>query len=197
MRPVRLSRARTRNSCSIGSWRSSRSPFSLLSKTMLGLELIAVVTKIRSSHTIGLDKPSPGIAVFHATLAPVSTFQETGRLEFSATPRAPNPRKLGQFSARSSERANTKTAIARMAIRYHTRTVPIANPIWGRRRLEHTCCKIRCSGYLLRQQSRSTRSPHCELRTRVSCRVGKRELEHLSRVELSRKLLRSGCASVI
>jgi hypothetical protein len=40
--------------------------------------------------------------------------------------------------------------------------------------------QIRCSGYLLQQQSRSTRSPRCELRTRVSCRVGKRELEHLS-----------------
>src|SRR5260370_6626992 len=41
--------------------------------------------------------------------------------------------------------------------------------------------QIRCSGYLLRQQWRSTRSPRCELRTKVSCRrVGKRELEHLS-----------------
>ena len=40
---------------------------------------------------------------------------------------------------------------------------------------------IRSLGYLLRQQSRSTRSPRSELRTKVSCRVGKRELEHLSR----------------
>src|SRR5260370_15285123 len=41
--------------------------------------------------------------------------------------------------------------------------------------------QIRCSGYLLRQRSRSTRSPRCELRTKESCRVGERELEHLSR----------------
>ena len=53
------------------SCRSSRSPLSLASNTIAGLELIAVVRKIWLFQTIGLDNPSPGIAAFHAILAPV------------------------------------------------------------------------------------------------------------------------------
>jgi hypothetical protein len=60
-------------------------------------------------------------------------------------------------------------------------TVPTANLIWGRRQPTHTCCESDARAVFSSNKSRSTRSPRCELRTKVSCRVGKREFEHLSR----------------
>ena len=65
----------------------------------VGLVLTAVVKKMRFSQMTGLEWPNPGMRVFHATFIPDSTFQTIGRRALSATPRAPSPRKEGQFSA--------------------------------------------------------------------------------------------------
>jgi hypothetical protein len=54
----------------------------------LGSLLTAVVRKIRSPQTTGLECPNPGIAVFHWIFSPVSTFQASGMFEPSATPEA-------------------------------------------------------------------------------------------------------------
>jgi hypothetical protein len=41
--------------------------------------LIALVTKIRSPQTIGLECARPGTGVFQRTFAPLTPFHESGR----------------------------------------------------------------------------------------------------------------------
>src|SRR6266850_8495144 len=69
---------------------------------VFGAPLIAVVTKTRSSHTTGLEWPSPGIGVLQRMLADFSASHEVGRGWPSATPEAFGPRNDGQFSARAT-----------------------------------------------------------------------------------------------
>jgi hypothetical protein len=59
--------------------------------------------------------------------------------------------------------------------------VPTANPIWIRRRPAHTGRKL-MFGAIFSSNNREASEVHAAiLRTKESCRVGKRELEHLSR----------------
>src|SRR6185436_4212037 len=63
---------------------------------MSPLPLTAVVTKIRSPQTIGLDRPMPGMGVLNRTPSPVATFQAAGAPWPSPIPEAPGPRNCGQ-----------------------------------------------------------------------------------------------------
>ena len=62
-----------------------------------GRLLIALVTKIRSPQTTGLECASPGMGVRHRMFSPVLPFQRSGRCCPSATPDACGPRKDGQL----------------------------------------------------------------------------------------------------
>jgi len=55
------------------------------------------------------------MAVFHRMLVPLSTFHETGKAALSATPRAPAPRKPGQFSPHRIPILQIATIAHRMA----------------------------------------------------------------------------------
>jgi hypothetical protein len=57
---------------------------------------MAVDTKTRSPHTIGLETDRPSIGVFHKMFWPVGAFQVTGVGTPSATPEAFVPRNDGQ-----------------------------------------------------------------------------------------------------
>jgi len=57
---------------------------------------VAVVTKMRSSNTIGEDHPLPGIFVFHRTFLVAD--HSTGKLVSVETPCPFGPRNLVQFS---------------------------------------------------------------------------------------------------
>jgi len=56
----------------------------------------ALVRKMRSPHTTGLEWPKPGIAVFQRMFLPDSTFHSVGG-EPAPTPLAEGPRNWGQF----------------------------------------------------------------------------------------------------
>ena len=58
--------------------------------------LIALVTKIVSPQTIGLECASPGIGVRHRMFSPVAGFHVSGRFCLSLTPDASRPRNDGQ-----------------------------------------------------------------------------------------------------
>ena len=45
---------------------------------------MAVVRKMESSQITGLERPSPGMTVFHATFFPLATSHEIGTLELAA-----------------------------------------------------------------------------------------------------------------
>src|SRR5262245_757478 len=68
----------------------------------------ALVRKIRSPQTIGLEWPSPGTSVFHSTFLPDSPFHSVGGFP-ALTPEAAAPRNWGQF--RSAARPDKATAI--------------------------------------------------------------------------------------
>ena len=57
---------------------------------------MAVVRKMESSQITGLERPSPGMTIFHATFFPLATSHEIGTLELAAIPRASVPRNPGQ-----------------------------------------------------------------------------------------------------
>jgi hypothetical protein len=59
------------------------------------LALTAVVRKIRSPQTIGLDRPMPGIGVLKRTPSPVAMFQAAGAPWPSPIPEACGPRNCG------------------------------------------------------------------------------------------------------
>src|SRR5574341_820806 len=59
---------------------------------------MAVVTKIRSAQTIGLECAKPGIRVFHLILTSFSPSQISGKFCCSAIPAACMPRNEGQGS---------------------------------------------------------------------------------------------------
>ena len=64
------------------------------------LDATAVVTKIRSPNTIGLECARPGIAIFQATFFDPATSHVTGGREGAcATPLESGPRNAGQCCA--------------------------------------------------------------------------------------------------
>ena len=67
--------------------------------------LIALVTKIRSPQTIGLECASPGTATFQRRFVPVAPFHSSGSFWPSAMPEAEGPRKPGQLSSAAERRA--------------------------------------------------------------------------------------------
>src|SRR5688572_530712 len=71
---------------------------------------VAVVTKTRSSQTIGDDQPTLGSSVFHTTFD--SALQCNGTFFSVEIPWRVGPRKDGQFSARL---VSAKTPSSRMA----------------------------------------------------------------------------------
>src|SRR5687767_2284629 len=74
-------------------------PLSFALKPAFGSLLMAVIKKMRSPHTIGLECDKPGIVVFQRMFSPFSAFQVVGGLVPSATPEALVPRNEGQFWA--------------------------------------------------------------------------------------------------
>ena len=60
-------------------------------------ELMAVVTKIKSSQIIGLECAKPGMGVFHFIFSFFSKFHWVGRFALSRKPDAKCPRNEGQF----------------------------------------------------------------------------------------------------
>ena len=56
----------------------------------------ALVTKMRSPQTTGLEWPRPGIGVFQATFVPAATSQVSGGWPAASTPLASGPRNEGQ-----------------------------------------------------------------------------------------------------
>src|SRR5690349_18016854 len=99
MRPVFLSRQYTRQLCLDASLAAAAVSVRPCSNCGLASLLMAVVTKMRSPHTTGLECARPGIGVFHAMLEDFSTSQLTGGFIPSATPEACEPRNDGQFCA--------------------------------------------------------------------------------------------------
>src|SRR5260370_6795871 len=85
-----------------------------------------------------------------------------------------------------------------LAVTHAIAVVPTANPIWGRRQPAHTGRKSDVRGYLLRQQSRSMRSPRCDFANRggLSCREA-RFGTPVPGLELRRGLVRSGFTSLV
>jgi hypothetical protein len=82
-------------------------------KVALGRALIALVTKIVSPQTIGLECASPGIGVRHRMFSPVEGFQVSGRFCFSEFPDASRPRSdLPQRRLRRAGRADDSTSRA-------------------------------------------------------------------------------------
>src|SRR5688572_27401570 len=59
----------------------------------------AVVRKMRSPQTIGLEWPRPGMGALHTTLVDDPTFQAIGGLASLATPEADGPRNDGHCCA--------------------------------------------------------------------------------------------------
>src|SRR3970040_2413057 len=76
---------------------ASRSPYRPGRRRAPPRLLTALVTKIRSRQTIGLEWARPATAVFQRTFSPVSPFQRSGRFCPSAPPAAPGPRNEGQL----------------------------------------------------------------------------------------------------
>src|SRR5688572_11596091 len=68
---------------------------------------VAVVTKTRSSQTIGDDQPTLGSSVFHTTFD--SALQCSGTFFSVEIPWRVGPRKVGQFSARLARAASTRS----------------------------------------------------------------------------------------
>ena len=94
--PTRSSRSacRSRRPSSAARDRSSEaspSPYRPGRNVAFGLLLTALVTKIRSPHTTGLECARPGIGVRHRMFSPLAPSQRSGRFCPSATPEACAP----------------------------------------------------------------------------------------------------------
>src|SRR5512142_1451771 len=77
----------------------------------------AVVTKIRSPHTTGVECPRPGTGAFHAT--PFESLQDTGASP-RAIPLSSGPRQRGHVSgAPASAKAPAKNATANVGFIAH------------------------------------------------------------------------------
>ena len=86
-----------RHSCSVSSVTGLTSPYSPTLSPASFWPLIAVLTQSRSPQTIGLDRPRPGIGVFHATSVPAGDVP--GRSAAGSLRRRPlarMPRNCGQ-----------------------------------------------------------------------------------------------------
>ena len=83
-----------RHSCSVSSCTGAMSPYSPTFSPASFLPLIDVETKTSSPQTTGLERPRPGIGVFHATFVPSATFQVAGSENPSATPRGADAAEL-------------------------------------------------------------------------------------------------------
>src|SRR5438876_9203024 len=96
---------------------------------------MALVTKIRFPHTMGLEWPRPGMGVFHRTFFPFSTSHAVGVAYPSAIPLALGPRKEGQFAlartpslaARDGEANSRASTGARIA---SLRFMSLSPPRW-------------------------------------------------------------------
>src|SRR5215213_1748337 len=73
---------------------------------------MAVMTKTRLPHTIGLECESPGTGVFHAMFSDFSRLQLVGVLCPSAMPEALRPRNEGQFCACTVRAAKQRQPIS-------------------------------------------------------------------------------------
>ena len=85
--------------CFESSATGSTSPYWPVRMPCLGSLLIAVETKTRLPHTIGLETATPSTGVFHATFSPAGAFHLTAVGLPSAVPAALAPRNDGQFCA--------------------------------------------------------------------------------------------------
>src|SRR6185436_21086783 len=94
--PLRLSIAYSIHRCGVRSSDASPSPYSPGLNVAFGLLLIALVTKIVSPDTIGLECARPGTVVFQKMFSPFAGFHVSGRFCFSLTPDASRPRNDGQ-----------------------------------------------------------------------------------------------------
>src|ERR1017187_3328987 len=97
--PLLRSRQISFHCCGVTSSDASPSPYRPRLKEASGRLLTAVVTKIRSRHTMGLECARPGRAAVHWIWVPRAASHFTGRFWLSATPEAAGPRKEGQFCA--------------------------------------------------------------------------------------------------
>src|SRR5260221_14647148 len=95
--PVRLSIAYITHRWRDRSSGAAPSPYKPGRNVAFGLLLIALVAKMQSPQTIGLEWARPGIGVRQRTFWPVLTFQVSGSPCFSAMPDAPVPRNDGQL----------------------------------------------------------------------------------------------------
>ena len=117
--PVRLSIAYIIQRWRERSSEASPSPYRPGRKVAFGRLLIALVTKMRSPQTIGLECARPGIGVRQRMFSPVLTFQVSGSPCCSAMPDACGPRNDGQLPApspafaRSGVRSATVRSIRR------------------------------------------------------------------------------------
>jgi hypothetical protein len=89
------------------------------------LPLIDVDTNTVSPHTMGLERPRPGIGVFQRTFSPVAAFQVAGSDAPSTTPAAAMPRNCGQSTPPRGEEVrppccaaadDTKTSASRRGV---------------------------------------------------------------------------------
>src|SRR5260370_20818538 len=115
MAPLFRSRQINFHCCAVRSSDASPSPYRPRLKLASARLLTAVVTKTRSSHTIGLECANPGMGVFHLTPVPCETLQLTGRCCRSEPPDADGPLKEGQFCAAA---ATTKTKGSALRVKY-------------------------------------------------------------------------------
>src|SRR5215217_1309308 len=72
------------------------SPYSPARRPASFRPLIAELTKTLSPQTTGLERPRPGMSVFHNTFVLAATFHSVGAGPLSEIPLADTPRNCGQ-----------------------------------------------------------------------------------------------------
>src|ERR1039457_2180448 len=107
--PVFLSMANTFHWCGELSLVESVSPYWPVRNVCLGSLETAVVTKIRSPHTMGEESARPGISTLQTILVPLVASHLTGGLAPSPMPEADGPRNCGQSPANAAPAAATAT----------------------------------------------------------------------------------------